>query len=123
MNATDLAVGLGAAVVGFGIIWGVFALIRQQRAPPVEMFNIEPKSSVDSRGRVNLAELGATWHVILGVHAGATSDEIEAAYHARLAECDRIRFSSSESAGEKQNAEVRRAQVNEAYEFIRSIKH
>ena len=122
MNATDLAVAVGAAVVGFAVIWGVFGLIRQQRAAPVEMFKAGPKSPVDSRGRVNVAELGRTWHVILGVDAGATADEIEAGYHARLAECDRMRFSSAASTLEKQNAEIRRGQVNEAYEFIRSTR-
>lgn len=123
MSATDLAVGFSAAVVGFGIIWGVFGLIRQQKAAPLEMFKVEPKTSVGNRGKVSLAELGRTWHVTLGVDAAGTPDEIEAAYHARLAECDRIRFSPAESAVEKQNAEVRRTQVNEAYEFIRRIKH
>lgn len=122
MNATDLAVGFGAAVIGFGIIWGVFGLIRQQKAAPVEMFKDEQKMSSDSRGKVSLAELGRTWHVTLGVDVAATADEIEAAYHARLAECDRIWFSSPENAVEKQNAEIRRVQVNEAYDFIRSVR-
>jgi hypothetical protein len=123
MNVTDLAVAFGAAVIGFGVIWGVFGLIRQQKAAPLEMFKVEPKSPADSRVRINLAELGQTWHVILGVDAGATAQDIEAGYHARLADCDRIRFSSTASPLEKQEAEVRRAQVNEAYEFIRSIRH
>jgi curved DNA-binding protein CbpA len=87
------------------------------------MLKVEPRPPVDSGARVSLAELGKTWHVILGVDAGATSDEIEAAYHARLAECDRTRFSSAASSLEKQSAETQRGRVNEAYEFIRSIKH
>jgi hypothetical protein len=123
MRATDLAVALAAAVVGFGVIWGVFGLIRLLRTPPLEMFKVEPGSPVETPGRVSVAELGRTWHIILGVDSGAALEEIEAGYRAGLAECDRIRFSPTESALEKQNAEVRRAQLNEAYEFIRSIKH
>ena len=123
MNPTDLAIAAVAGVIGFGIIWGIFGLIRQQRAAPVEISRVEPRSSVEGRDKLSLLELGRTWHVILGVSAEATSKEIESGYHARLAECDRIRFSATESAFEKQGAETRRAQVNEAYEFIRQVKH
>lgn len=123
MNATDLAVGVGAAVVGFGIIWGVFGLIRQQRAAPVEMFKVEPKSPLQNDARLNVAELGQTWQTILGVDVGASLPEIEVAYHARLAECDRVRFAPVASALERQIAEMRRAHINEAHEFIRSIRH
>jgi hypothetical protein len=123
MNPTDLAIAVVAAVLGFGLIWGIFGLIKLQRAPPVDMFKVDPRSSVEGRDKLSLVELGRTWHVILGVSAEATSAEIESGYHARLAECDRIRFSSTGSAVEKQDAETRRAQVNEAYEFIRQVKH
>lgn len=114
MNPADLGVAVVAGVVGFGIIWGIFALIRQQKAPPIELFKTEPRPSAESGGKLSLEELGRTWHIILGVPAQARPDEIEAGYHARLAECDRIR--------EKQDAETRRAQVNEAYEFIRQAR-
>jgi hypothetical protein len=123
MNPTDLAIAAVAGVVGFGIIWGIFGLIKQQRAAPVDMFKVEPKSSVEDRDKLSLVELGRTWHAILGVSAEATSEEIESGYHARLAECDRIRFSATGSSLEKQDAETRRARVNEAYEFIRQVKH
>jgi hypothetical protein len=123
VSATDLAIGIAAAVVGFGIIWGLFGLIRQQRAAPVEMVKSEPSPPVVSRDRISLAELGRTWHVILGVSAEATAAEIEAGYHARLAECDQIRFSATASDAGKHSAETRRAHVNEAYEFIRQVRH
>jgi hypothetical protein len=123
MNPTDLAIAAVAGVVGFGIIWGIFGLIKQQRAAPVDMFKVEPSSSVEGRDKLSLVELGRTWHVILGVSAEATSEEIESGYHARLGECDQIRFSATGSAVEKQDAETRRGRVNEAYEFIRQIKH
>lgn len=122
MNPTDLAVAAVAGVVGFGIIWGIFSLIRQQRAAPVDMLKVEPKSSVEGRDKLSLVELGRTWHVILGISAEATAEEIESGYQARLAECDRIRFSATAGALEKQNAETRRAQINEAYEFIRQVR-
>jgi hypothetical protein len=123
MNPTDLAIAAVAAVVGFGVIWGIFGLIKQQRAAPLDMFKVEPRSSVEGRGQLSLVELGRTWHVVLGVSAEATAEEIESGYHARLAECDRIRFSATASAVEKQDAETRRARVNEAYEFIRQARH
>lgn len=122
MNITDLAVAGGAGIVGFALIWGLFSLIRQQKAPPLDLFKNESGSSSEGRSRLSIAELGGGWHTILGVSPEATLPEIEAAYHARLAECDRIRFSSSGSVQEKQNAETRRAQIGDAYEFIRGAK-
>jgi hypothetical protein len=122
MNPADLGVAVVAGVVGFGIIWGIFALIRSQKAPPIELFKTESRPSVESGSKLSLTELGRTWHIILGVLAEAKSEEIEAGYHARLAECDRIRSSATASTVEKQNAETRRVQVNEAYEFIRQVR-
>ncbi len=59
----------------------------------------------------------------MGVRESASAQEIEAAYHAGLAECDRIRFSPSESASAKSTADARRAQIVQAFEFIRPLKH
>jgi hypothetical protein len=122
MSPTDLAVGVGAGVVGFGIIWGLFNLVRQQRAPPLEMFKAESRAPDAGRSRLSVADLGRQWQRILGVSAQATLAEIEAGYQARLADCERIRFSPTASASEKQAAESRRADVTEAYEFIRHTK-
>ena len=120
MGGSDLLIGLGCGLAGFGVVWWLFSVVRQQKTPPMPMGSsaarIEPR-------RISVAELGSTWHVILGVPAEATSSEIEAAYHARLAECDRIRFSPDETALSKQTAEAARAAVSEAYEFIRQVRH
>lgn len=86
------------------------------------MDQVASAPSACSGGELSVSELGSTWHVILGVPAEATSAEIDAGYHARLAECDRIRFSPNATALDRQNAEARRAQVNEAFEFIRPIR-
>ena len=116
MNSIDLLIGLGCGLAGFGMVWWLFSVIRQQRTPPLEMHPLATR--VEPRP-ISVAELGSTWNVILGVAAEASSAEVEAAYHARLAECDRVRFAPNETALGKQTAEDRRAQVNEAYEFIR----
>lgn len=124
MNATDLLVAGGAGLLGFGIIWGLFALVRQQKAPPLEIFKTQagPDSPARGAAKLNLAELGQRWHQILGVTPAATPAEIEAGYRARLAECDRVRMSPDAGAPAKQGAEERRAQVNDAYEFIRQVR-
>jgi hypothetical protein len=115
MSGIELAIGIGAGLAGFGIVWWLFNVVRQQKAPPVDMGQIAPASSARSGGELSVADLGSTWHVILGVPAEATSAEIEAGYQARLAECDR--------ALDGQKAEARRVQVKEAFAFIRVIKH
>lgn len=122
MSVTDLAVAAGAGVVGFAIIWGLFSLVRQQRAPPVEMFKTDSVSSIERDGKLSLAQLGRTWHTVLGVPAEATLTDIESAYRARLAECDGVRFSPNAAERDKQDADTRRAQVTDAYEFIRGAK-
>jgi len=80
-------------------------------------------SDVRSSRALSLAEISARWSSILGVRESASAQEIEAAYHAGLAECDRIRFSPGESANAKSDAEARRAQITQAFEFIRPLKH
>jgi hypothetical protein len=72
---------------------------------------------------LSLAEISSRWSVILRVSESASAQEIEAAYHAGIAECDRIRFSPAESAAAKADAETRRAQITQAFEFIRPLKH
>lgn len=125
MNAIDLGIAAGAGLLGFGIIWGLFALVRQQKAPPLEIFKTEtePRPPLQGTAKLNLAELGRSWHLILGVAPQAAAAEIEVAYRARLAECDRIRLSPEEAESAKASAETRRAQLNEAYEFIRQVRH
>lgn len=122
MSVIDLVIAVGAGIVGFGIIWGLFSLVRAQKAPPVEIYTSDPRPTTESRARLSVEELGRSWQTILGVPLEAGLPEIEAAYHARLAECDRVRFSSGASAAEKQDAETRRTRVSDAYEFIRRAK-
>jgi len=121
MTATDWAVVGVGGLVGWGLVSWLITVIRQQKAPPVEM---HPGTLSPETGRVSLSvtELGNSWHAILGVAADASWVEIDAAYHERLAECDRAQLSSTGTASDKQRAEFRRAQVNEAFEFIRPLK-
>jgi hypothetical protein len=119
VNPSDLAVGLGAALAGFGLVWWLLTVLRQQKRPPLDI-RVPP-----ARGdapRLSVSDLGSRWHTILGVSADASSADIEAAYHARLAACDRVRFAADETPLARQAAESTRAQVNEAYEFIRPAR-
>jgi hypothetical protein len=68
---------------------------------------------------LSLDEIGRAWHSILGVSMDATGAQIESAYHAKLAAADRVRFDSNTSPANRRLAERQRAQVNQAYEFIR----
>jgi len=79
--------------------------------------------SVRNRRSLSLAEISARWSGILRVSENASAQEIEAAYHAAITECDRIRFSPNESPAAKSDAETRRAQITQAFEFIRPLRH
>jgi hypothetical protein len=67
-------------------------------------------------------EMGRAWSSILGIPTDASGAQIEAAYHAKLAECDRVRFDTDASAASRRQAEQQRARVNQAYEFIRPAR-
>ena len=60
MNITDLGVAAIAGIAGFGIIWGLFALIRQQRAAPLEMFKTEPKAPVAGGARLSVTKVSVS---------------------------------------------------------------
>ena len=120
MNTSDLAVGLAAALAGFGVVWWLLTVVRQQKRPALE---IQVPTPPGEAKRLSVSELGSRWHTILGVSPDAGSAEIEAAYHARLAECDRVRFAANETPLARQTAESTRSRVNEAYEFIRSARN
>jgi hypothetical protein len=119
VNTNDLAVGLAAALAGFGVVWWLLTVVRQQKRPPLE---IQATPVRGDAKRLSVSDLGSRWHTILGVSPDAGSAEIEAAYHARLAECDRIRFAPDEAPQARQAAESTRSQVSEAYEFIRPAR-
>jgi len=113
---SDWLVALVAGIVGFALVSWLLSVIRQQRAPPVAI-----QSPAAERARLSLATLGAQWHRLPGVAPAATPAEIESAYHARLAECDRVRFGAETSDAHREEARRRRAQVEDAYEFIRAL--
>lgn len=117
----DWLVALLAAAVGFALVSWLLSLVRQQRAPPVA---IQPPAADASpgRGRLSLAALGDGWPAVLGVTREATAAQIEAAYHARVAECDSVRFTTGADDKEKEEARARRADVEDAYEFIRALR-
>src|SRR5258708_30102756 len=131
MSFTDLVVVIVAGLVGFGLVSWVINVVRQQRSAPVEISPGTPGAGTSdagtpdaaraARAAPSLAELGRGWHSTLGVSENATREEIEAAHRALLAECDRVSSSADSPEGERQRAEERRAQVNEAFEFIRTL--
>ena len=117
----DWLVALVAAVVGFGLVSWLLALVRQQKEPPVAIGS-PPPATPASRGRLSLAALGEQWHQILGVAREAGAAELQAAYHARLAECDAARFAAGASEAQRAEAQQRRVDVEDAYEFIRPLR-
>jgi hypothetical protein len=114
-------VAIIAGVAGFALVSWLLSLVRQQQAPPVAIEH-SPAATSAGRGRLTLAALGAQWQQLLGVAPEATAAQIQAAYHARLAECDAARFAAGASEEEKAQALQRRADVEDAYEFIRPLR-
>jgi preprotein translocase subunit Sec63 len=91
---------IACALIGWGLVSWLLTVIRPRDTPATP-------------------DMEALWPALLEVDKSATTAEIESAYHSLLAECDRVRFSSSHSAQERQEAEARRTRVCAAYEFIR----
>jgi hypothetical protein len=121
MSIVDWGIVTACALAGWGIVSWLFNVVRQQKAPPIEMHQQAERPATTSSS-LSLIELGKRWHEILRVAADADSREIERAYHERLAECDVARFSPTASTEEKQTAETQRARVNQAFEFIRPLR-
>lgn len=120
----EIGVLVVCAVVGwFGVSW-VINLVRQQRAPPMilhEQSSQAPPQEERARG-ASLADLAQTWHTLLEVREDASVEEIETAYHQRVAEFDAARFAEGVGTLARQEAERQRAAVEEAYNFIRTIR-
>src|SRR6266446_266287 len=123
MSSVDWAIAAIGGLVGWGVVSWLFTVIRQQRAPPVQMDQDPRAESHEESRRLSLADVSSTWHTILAVALDAGAEDIERAYHARIAECDRIRFSPTASPEDKKLAESRRAQIDQAFGFIRPLKH
>jgi hypothetical protein len=102
----------------------VITLVRQQRAPPVTLHgDPRPVGADDTRERTpSLQEIAASWQNLLQVRGDANIEEIAAAYHQRLAECDQVRFSATAGSAERQAAERQRTLIDEAYNFIRTSR-
>lgn len=125
MSLTDWIVIGGGAAIGWGLVSWIITVVRQQRAPPVPMGVQEgaaPPATAPAtapaaapQGRISLAELGSTWHVILGVPEDASLLEIEAAYRERVAMRER-------GAGEGGATLAERSRLDEAFEFIRALR-
>ncbi len=123
MSATEWVVVVGGALVGFGVVSWILTVIEQQKRPPVAMDTHTALMPVPDPSQSSPAGVSDNWHMILGVSAEATAVQIESAYHARIAECDRVRFDSKASTSDRQSAEARRAEVCNAFEFIRPLKN
>ena len=119
MSLTDWIVIGGGAAIGWGLVSWIITVVRQQRAPPVPMQEgAAPAATAPAaapQGRISLAELGSTWHVILGVPEDASLLEIEAAYRERVAMRER-------DAGEGGATVAERSRLDEAFEFIRALR-
>ena len=107
MRVIDWVVIGGGAAIGWGLVSWIIAMVRQQRAPPVPMGAEAPQ------GRISLAELGRTWHLILGVREDASLAQVEAAYRERVAECERGAAAGDATA-------TARSRLDEALEFVRT---
>ena len=124
MSIVDIGILVAAALVGWFVVSLVINVVRQQRQPPVVLHG-EPLQVPSEDARVkgpSLREIAATWHSTLHIGSDASVDEIEAAYHQRIAECDAVRFSKSAGSNERQEAERQRVMLDEAYNFIRTSR-
>ena len=123
MDMTDWSVVVVGGLVGWGLVSLLAHLVRPQRRPPVDMYGGLPEQATPVvRDTLSVAEIGSTWHKILAVPENASAKEIDEAYHLRIADCDRIRFSPTETPEEQQLAALKRTRVNQAYEFIRPLR-
>ena len=109
----DWVVLIACGLIGWGVVSWLMSVIR----PPQPRPNAQASPARNQNRPAT--DIETAWPTILQVDKNATVDEIEKAYHALIAECDRIRFSTWYSAQERQEAEARRTTVCAAYEFIR----
>jgi hypothetical protein len=109
VRVIDWVVIGGGAAIGWGLVSWIISMVRQQRAPPVPMGAEAPQ------GRISLAELGRSWHLILGVREDASLAQVEAAYRERVTECER-----GAAAGDATAAA--RSRLDEALEFVRKLR-
>ena len=135
MSGFDWLVVIVMAVVGWLIVSYVLKRLKpsqsvDDRPMPVPAERSTPRlpapaspADIGARpGLLSLEEIGRSWHAILEVSSDASATQIESAYHAKLAHCDRIRFAVDATPENTRLAEERRAQICQAYEFIRPLR-
>jgi len=106
----EIGVLLACALVGWFAVSWVITVVRQQREPPLILHGDSQQAGSEEVKAPSLRELAETWHTVLRVRNDAGVDEIEAAYHRRIAECER------------REAERERLRIDEAYNFIRTSR-
>lgn len=124
MSTVEWVVVVAAAVAGWWAVSWVFDRNKRLAAPEQPPDRSESASRSPDLGppvvsSLAFTELAERWSSILGVSQDSSVTEIEQAYHAALAECDRLRFAASSTPEQVQRATQRRAEVDAAYEFAR----
>jgi len=138
MRTFDWIVVVGAGIAGWLLVSWLFARTKPQEPsesrpeprserepdarPHAPMLRLPAPDAESASSELSLDEIGRGWHSILGVPEGASVAEIERAYHSKLADCDRTRFSPDASAEAKRRAEEQRSRVSQAFEFIRPLR-
>ena len=121
---------IACGLIGWGVVSWLLSVIKPPRQPsaqdpeqnPLRLANETRPDAQVGQGPATpepATDMETAWPTILQVDKSATVADIEKAYHALLAECDRVRFSTWYSAQEREAAEARRENVCAAYEFIR----
>ena len=135
MSGFDWLVVIVMAVVGWLIVSYVLKRLKPsqsgderpmpappERSTPQLPAPASPPGTGAQPGLHSLEEIGRSWHAILEVSSDASAAQIESAYHAKLADCDRMRFAADATPEATRLAEERRAQICQAYEFIRPLR-
>jgi preprotein translocase subunit Sec63 len=124
MSGFDWLVVIVMAVVGWLIVSYVLKRLKpsqsvDDRPMPVPAERSTPRLPAPA----SPADIGARPGLLsLEVSSDASATQIESAYHAKLAHCDRIRFAVDATPENTRLAEERRAQICQAYEFIRPLR-
>jgi hypothetical protein len=124
VTAIEAVVLLACGLIGWALVSWVFAIIRQQRAPPIPMSTSPlaappPRALPAPPGTASLDDIASSWYIILGVGEHATGDEIDRAYRMRLAECEQPSLAMQPGRDDSRETESRRARIHAAYQFIR----
>lgn len=137
MTGSELGIiVVGGAVGWWGVSWLIDRLQRRDRdqtgatpapaGPDADVPALREPARIAApalpAGELSVVELADAWPRVLGVARDAPLATIEAAYHERIAACDRLRFQANASVSERQQAADERRAIEAAYEFIRSAR-